>query len=35
VVSTVEDVPDAEPVRTRLKNLAKALGVRRTEIVRD
>ena len=35
LVSTVEDVPDTEPVRTRLKNVAKALGVRRTEIVRQ
>lgn len=35
LVSTMEDVPDAEPVRTRLKNVAKALGVRRTEIVRQ
>ncbi len=34
IVSTIEDVPDTEPVRTRLKNLAKALGLRRTEIVR-
>jgi exopolyphosphatase / guanosine-5'-triphosphate,3'-diphosphate pyrophosphatase len=34
VVSTMEDVPDTEPVRTRLKNVAKALGVRRTEIVK-
>ena len=34
VVSTIEDVPDTEPVRTRLKNVAKALGLRRTEIVR-
>ena len=35
IVSTMEDVPDTEPVRTRLKNVAKALGVRRTEIVRQ
>jgi exopolyphosphatase / guanosine-5'-triphosphate,3'-diphosphate pyrophosphatase len=35
VVSSLEDVPDTEPVRTRLKNLAKALGLGRTEIVRD
>jgi len=35
LVSTMEDVPDAEPVRTRLKSVAKALGVRRTEIVRQ
>jgi exopolyphosphatase/guanosine-5'-triphosphate,3'-diphosphate pyrophosphatase len=34
VVSTIEDVPDTEPVRVRLKNLAKALGLRRTEIIR-
>lgn len=34
VVGTVEDVPDTEPVRVRLKNLAKALGLRRTEIIR-
>ena len=34
LVSTTEDVPDTEPVRTRLKNVAKALGVRRTEIVK-
>lgn len=35
VLSTTEDVPDSEPVRLRLKNLAKALGLRRTEIVRQ
>ncbi len=35
LVSTLEDVPDTEPVRTRLKNVAKALGMRRTEIVRQ
>jgi len=34
VVSTLEDVPETEPVRTRLKNVAKALGVHRTEIVK-
>jgi exopolyphosphatase / guanosine-5'-triphosphate,3'-diphosphate pyrophosphatase len=35
LVTTLEDVPDTEPVRTRLKNVAKALGMRRTEIVRQ
>lgn len=34
VISTLEDVPDAEPVNDRLKNVAKALGLRRTEVVR-
>jgi hypothetical protein len=34
LVSTMEDVPDGEPVRDRLKKVAKALGLRRTEIVR-
>lgn len=31
-VRSVEDVPDSDAVRTRLKQLAKALGVHRTEI---
>lgn len=35
VLSSTEDVPDSEPVRVRLKSLAKALGLRRTEIVRQ
>ena len=34
VLATDEDVPDSEPVRSRLKNLAKALGTRNFEIVR-
>jgi exopolyphosphatase/guanosine-5'-triphosphate,3'-diphosphate pyrophosphatase len=34
VVATLEDVPETEPVRTRLKRVAKALGVRRSEIVK-
>jgi len=35
VLATTEDVPDSEPVRVRLKSLAKALGLRRTEIIRQ
>ncbi len=34
IVSTLEDVPDSDPVRQRLKSVAKALGLHRTEIVR-
>lgn len=34
VLATEEDVPDSEPVRSRLKDLAKALGVKGVEIVR-
>lgn len=34
LVSTNEDVPDTEPVHARLKSLAKALGLPRTEILR-
>lgn len=35
VISSTEDMPDTEPVRVRLKNLAKALGLRRTDILRQ
>jgi exopolyphosphatase/guanosine-5'-triphosphate,3'-diphosphate pyrophosphatase len=33
-LSTDEDVPDSEPVRSRLKDLAKALGMKGSDIVR-
>ncbi|MEM9440419.1 MAG: hypothetical protein AAGA73_08245, partial [Pseudomonadota bacterium] len=33
-VSNTESVPDSETVRSRLRGLAKAVGVRRSEIVK-
>lgn len=33
-LSTDEDVPDSEPVRSRLKDLAKSLGMKGSDIVR-
>ena len=33
-VSDTESVPDSDAVRSRLRNLAKVIGVRRSEIVK-